>query len=267
MFAIRGTVVLVRLALAGLSTGVGGRKRVLRKLPVCLIASVIGASASIAAPSEVFSGSNQNFSASVGFELLGGGLLQVSLTNTFTGDTPDQAHVLTGVFFSGADGLNPISATAAAGSKQWSGTSFSVPFSGSVLGTEWAYATSPGPGGSTAGIVSAGFWTPGFGNFSPPGDMLDGSAYGLLSAGYAGSDLDGLQNRIYIQNTMIFVLSGFNGSLLSIGNVSFQYGTALSEPSLAATSPVPEPGSIALLGFGLAGFLVYRQFKRTGVRA
>src|SRR6516164_1564616 len=103
MFAIRGTV--VRFVLAGLR--VGARKRVL----LGILASAIGAKTSIAASSEVFSGSNQNFSASVGFELLGGGLLQVSLTNTFTGDTPDQAHVLTGVFFSGADGLNPISAT------------------------------------------------------------------------------------------------------------------------------------------------------------
>jgi hypothetical protein len=260
MFAIRGTVVLVRFVLAGLS--VSARKRVL----LSILASAIGGSASIAATSEVFSGSNQNFSASVGFQLLGGGLLQVSLTNTFTGDTPDQGHVLTGVFFSGADGLNPISATAAAGSKQWSGTNFTAPFSSSVLGTEWAYATSPAPGGATAGIVSSGYWTPGFGNFASPGDMLDGSAYGLLSAGYAGSDLDGLQNRIYIQDAMIFVLSGFSGNSLNIGNITFQYGTALSEQAVPGLL-VPEPGSITLLGLGFAGFLVYRRFKRTDVRA
>ena len=134
---------------------------------------------------------------------------------------------------------------------------------------------SSAPGGATAGIVSSGYWTPGFGNFSSsPGDMLDGSAYGLLSAGYAGSDLDGLQNRIYIQDAMIFVLSGFSGSLADIGNITFQYGTALSEqavPGLLVPDPgsimVPEPGSITLLGFGLAGFLGYRRFKRTDVRA
>jgi len=260
--AIRG----VRSMLAELGTGAGSGKQALRNLSLCLAVATIVTSASAAAPSEVFSGSNQNFSASVGFELLGGGFLQVSLTNTFTGDTPDQAHVLTGVFFSGANGLNPMSATAAAGSKQWSGTNFSAPFSSSVLGTEWAYATSPAPGGATAGIVSSGYWTPGSGNFASPGDMLDGSAYGLLSAGYAGSDLDGLQNRIYIQDAMIFVLSGFTGSLSDIGNITFQYGTALSETSLPGPV-VPEPGSITLLGFGFAGFLVYRRFKRTDVRA
>jgi len=255
MFAIRGV-------LAGL--GVAGKKRYL----LCILASALGASASIAATSEIFSGSNQNFSASVGFELLGGGLLQVSLTNTFTGDTPDQGHVLTGVFFSGADGLNPISATAAAGSRQWSGTTFTAPSSSSVLGTEWAYATSPAPGGGTAGIVSSGYWTPGFGNFATPGDMLDGSAYGLLSAGYAGSDLDGLQNKIYIQDAMIFVLSGFSGNSLDIGNITFQYANALSEQAVPGLLvPAPEPGSVTLLGFGLAGFLGYRRFKRTDVRA
>jgi hypothetical protein len=215
----------------------------------------------------VFTGTNasQNLGASAGFSLLGGGLLQVSLTNTYGGDTADQAHVLTGLFFSGINVLTPVSATVAAGSVTWAGSTSSNALSSSLLGTEWAYGTGTPTGskltGATAGIVSAGFYTPGNGNFtnSLPGDMLDGSAYGLVSAGYAGSDGDGLGNNPYVGDAVIFVLSGFTGSLSTITNVSFQYGTGLSEPTLINVSMVPEPVTAAFVGFGLAGLFAFRR--------
>jgi hypothetical protein len=81
--------------------------------------------------------------------------------------------------------------------------------------------------------------------------MLDGSAYGILSVGYAGSDLDGLGSKTFIQPSMVFVLSGWSGSLSAITNVNFQYGTALSEPNLPATL-VPEPSSVVLAVSGVA---------------
>ena len=172
--------------------------RKITKLALLLAVMSIAAGASTDAIASItFTGSDasQQLSASVTFADLGGGNLQVTLVNTYSGDTVDQAHVLTGVFFSdsGAGGLAPVSATAGAGSVQWSGTVSSAAPSSAVLGTEWAYGTGGAPHGANAGIVSSGYYTPGMGNFASPGDMLDGSAYGILSAGYAGSDLDGLR--------------------------------------------------------------------------
>src|SRR5579863_9633377 len=90
-----------------------------------------------------FAGSDpgNQLAASVTFKAMTGGDIQITLTDTYTNDTVDQNHVLTGVFFSGATGLTPVSATAGAGSVEWIGTSHSAPESSSVLGTEWAYAT------------------------------------------------------------------------------------------------------------------------------
>jgi hypothetical protein len=224
-------------------------KKSLFAVGCALIAVGIWAGAPVNALGQVtFTGSqtNNELSASVTFSLLNGTNLQVKLTDTYTGDTPDQSHVLTGVFFSGATGLTPVSATAGAGSVEWIGTtSYAAPGS-AVLGTEWGYATGSGaPGGAASGIVSAGYWNAvGMGNFASPGDMLDGSSYGLLSAGYAGSDLDGLDDRQYIQDSMVFVLSGFTGSLANISDVSFQYGTSFGgEPNIPAVV-VPEPRAL-----------------------
>lgn len=218
---------------------------------VAVVGIWTGMSTTALASFVTFSGSDasQNLSANVTFTDLGGGGLEVSLVNSFTGDTVDQAHVLTGVFFSGAVGLTPVSATAGPGSLEWVAGSSSAPPPSSFLGTEWAYGTGTAPGSATAGIVSAGYYTPGNGNFASGGDMLDGSGWGILSAGYAGSHLDGLDSRPYIQNTIVFDLSGFNGNLSGIGNVTFQYGTSLSEPSTTG-SQVPEPASLCLAMFG-----------------
>ncbi len=201
----------------------------------------------------------ENLAASATFTNLGGGQLGVSLANTYAGDTPDQSSVLTGVFFNYTHpaSLSPVSATATAGAVMWSGATSSTPPGPSVLGTEWAYGTGSAPHSANAGIVSSGYYTPGSGNFASPGDMLDGSAYGILSAGYAGSDLDGLGTRIYIQPSIYFVLSGFDGNLADISDVSFQYGTSSSEPNILETSlliinptSVPEPGTMALVSLG-----------------
>ena len=196
---------------------------------------------------ETFVESSSGVSASATFEDIGGGKLQVTLVNTFSGDTPDQAHVLTGIFFSGADGLTPVSASAPPGSLQWVAGTSSPPPGSSVLGKEWAYASgSPAPGGASAGIVSGGYYSPvGSGNFASPGDMLDGTAYGLVSAGYAGAHLGGLDSKTYIQNSMVFTLSGFSGAL-NISNVGFQYGAMLTDPfQPGVLVSVPEPGTLA----------------------
>lgn len=233
---------------------------------IAVVTSVIGITSIARAGSSItFTGSGYDSGDSIGlaasatFTNLGGGDLEVTLVNTYTGDTPDQGDVLTGIFFDGANGLTPVSAAAGAGAVTWSGKTESGPLSSAVLGTEWAYSSDTGtqaPGNATAGIISSGYYTPGTGNFSgPPDDMLDGSAYGILSEGYAGSDKGGLSNRIYEQDSMVFVLGGFDGNVSDIIDVTFQYGTALSEPSLTGTpvpDPVPEPATLLPLAMLVA---------------
>lgn len=216
------------------------------------------------ASSVIFTGSlvSSNLSASATFADLGGGELQITLVNAYSHDTPDQSHVLTGIFFSGADGLAPVSATAGTGSVEWVGGTSSAPESSSVLGTQWEYLSglSGAPSGATAGISSTGLGLFGQGNFASPGANLDGSAYGLVSAGYAGSDGDGLSNNQYIQNAMVFVLSGFSGSLANISDVSFQYGTdLLTEPNVTGNlEPIPEPASIVIFALAMGLWVVWR---------
>jgi hypothetical protein len=233
--------------------------------------AVAALTANAAMASVMFSGTNlsMQLSASATFTYLGGGQLEVTLANTYTGDTVDQAHVLTGVLFDISNtNLSPVSASASAGTVEWIGTVSNAAPSSAVLGTEWAYGTGKAPGGPSgidAGIVSSGYYSPGNGNFGTTnGDMLDGSSYGILSAGYAGSDMDGLSNRQYLQPSMDFILSGFSGDLSSISDVNFQYGTSLSEPSLAGVV-VPEPGAVALVGLGAAIVLILRRVKQRGL--
>src|SRR5207249_2897054 len=105
----------------------------------------------------------------------------------------------------------------------------------------------------------AGFGQP---NFNGP-DLatpvsVDGFNYGLVGSGYtAGSGVDGIPTTPLIQNTATFVLDSLpNGfSLASLSNVSFQYGTDLSETNVPGTSSaVPVPPTFTLALFALATF-------------
>lgn len=224
------------------------------KFAAACVALVIAGQASAAitfSGSSVFSGTGVSASATFGTD--GNGDLIVTLVNTFTGDTPDQAHLLTALFFSGADGLTTVSAAAASGSTEWN-IGKKVSLEGpSVLGQQWEYLSglSGAPGNAADGISSSGFGIFGQGNFAANGVAVDGSPYALLSAGYDGSTGDGLKSQgPYIQDSMVFTLSGFNGDLSSINDVIFQYGTTLGgDSSFEGIPTMPEPN------FGLGAAL------------
>ena len=244
------------------------RSRTSRYL-IFVVACAAAAIASKASASVIFTGSSifgsTGISASATFSTDGLGDLTVTLNNTFSGDVPDQSHILTGVFFSGADGLTPVSAVASSGSTEWDiGNQIPVD-PASVLGQQWEYLSSiSGPGGAKDGISSSGLGIFGKGNFASGGVALDGSAYGILSAGYNGSTGDGLASQgPYIKDSMTFTLSGFNGNLSSINDVVFQYGTMLaSDPSFTGNvMPVPEPEFGRAAALGLLVAIGYRRLK------
>jgi len=219
-----------------------------------------------------FTGSSGSLSASADFSVVGSNL-QVVLTNTSLVDVVVPVDVLTALFFdvNGVGALTPVSALLGGGS-----TVFFDPLpAGGVVGGEFAYASglAGAPGGATEGISSSGFGlfgNPNFGgaDLEPPA-AVNGLQYGLTSAG----DNSGTGNAAVtggnplIQNSVTFLLTGipvgFDPST-AITNVSFQYGTALTEPNVPPTgTPVPEPSTMLLLGSGLLGLWGFRRkFKK-----
>lgn len=231
----------------------------LRRLAISLamFAFIVLGSAMVARADVVFVGSNgSNLSASVGFGLVGN-TLTVTLTNTSLVDVDDPPDVLTAVFFnSNLSGLTPTSATLGLGS-----TVFFGPDGGGNVGGEWAYASglAGAPLGATQGISSAGFGLFGDANFGGANlntqTAVDGLGYGITSAGdnTATGNAAVTGGNELIKNQVVFTLTvpaGFD--LGSITNVSFQYGTALTEPNIPG-GQIPEPATLLLLGTGLVG--------------
>jgi hypothetical protein len=232
-----------------------------------------------------YSGDNSpgSLAAEVTFDNSVSGTLTVTLSNV-GGDILVPVDVLTGVFFdlSAGSGLTKVSAVVAPGSAiiyDTDGNPVTLTAGTSVAG-EWAYKT--GLGGSSpgnTGISSSGlglfgptdrFSTAAAANLEGPADP-DGLQYGLFSAndnpatGNSAVSDDG-NNDAFIKNSVVFTFSTTGVfDLDRISNVSFQYGTALTEPNIPGEPPdevpppVPEPstllmGAVAMVGLGFARF-------------
>lgn len=188
--------------------------------------------------------------------------LLVTLANV-GGDVMAPSDILTGVFFNSSKTFTPISARLTAGSTVVNG-----PVNGGDMGGEWAYARGiAAPNGANSGISSSGLGLFGNANF-PPGTNLwgptsvDGLQYGITSrndnAGTGNAAVATTTAVPLIKHSVDFVLSFTGGfSLSDITNVSFQYGTALTEPRLTTTAGsctvncnngrLPEPATLALV--------------------
>lgn len=184
--------------------------------------------------------------------------LIVTLTNTSTADVEIPVFVLTALFFTADVNLTPVSALLADGS-----TVFFGPDGGGNVGGEWAYGSglSGAPLGAIQGISSAGFGLFGAANFGGSNlnnpIAVNGLNYGITSAGdsMTTGNAEVTGNVPLINNSVVFTLSGATGyDVTNIKDVSFQYGTSLSDPNI-----VPIPAAAWLLGSGLIGLVAVRR--------
>ena len=183
---------------------------------------------------------------------------------------------MTGVFFNVTG--NPLLTTISAlsGGTTYAGTT-PVSAAGANVGGEWGYLHSLSQYGANSGISSSGLGVFGFANFNgpelfgPSNGALAGLQYGIASAGDTLAHVNGNGNPMndpLTHQSVIFLLSGI-GSLSNISNITFQYGTALSEGHFSGgcvtgcgsvvVTGVPEPTVVALFGLGMLGLGLARR--------
>jgi len=245
-------------------------KRINLKTTLAMLA--VAAVSTSAMASLTFSGSSGSLAASATFTLTGS-TLTVNLVNTSSADVLAPTDVLTGVFFNTAHILTTSSASL-------NGSSVNYGSLVNNVGEGWQYGSPGGLHGKNSGISAAGLGA--FGSvppnqwfFTPPVTPLDGTDYGILSAGdNLGTGNTGVTGHgPLFKNSILFTLTVASGfTLADLGDsVVFQYGTALDEPSFTGTPPddtpqVPEPttviaGALLLLPFGASTIRVLRNRK------
>jgi len=247
-----------------------------------VLAAMMVLLAGTATADTIFTATSGSLSASATFSVVGTNLV-ITLANTSTADVTAPNQVLTALFFTiaGNPTLTPVSAIVPAGNTILFAPSGNCTSGPCNVGGEWAYAAglSGSPLGAYAGGSSSGFGLFGSFNFNGPNlqgpNALDGLQYGITSAGdnpAVGNAAVTGQNAL-IKNVVVLTLSGLPQNFVldgKITNVSFQYGTALTEPNVpgqctngGCNTPVPEPASLVFFGTGLLGLagLVRRRIS------
>lgn len=249
---------------------------------VCSMLPMLASAAPI-----TFTGSSGSLAASATFVISGNDLI-ITLTNTASynhaadGDLA-AGSVLSGIFWdlTGSPTLTPVSATIPTGSiLLQSGQCDVGPCSSSTtnVGGEFVYGTSSSgfPNSAFYGAASSGYISGSSGNFNGPNldnpNAPDGINFGLVPSGFnAGDGNGGLDTEPLIRNAVQLVLSGVSGlSTDAISNVSFQYGTALTDANvpggpLVPPQSIPEPTTLLLFGAGLLGIGLTLR-RRSGSR-
>jgi hypothetical protein len=218
-----------------------------------------------------FSGTSGSLAASATFDTYTDtdgsvNYLTVLLQNTSTVDVTAPNQVLSALFWDPSANLTPVSALLPTGTTVLYG-----PNGGGNVGGEWAFKSglSGAPSSAGLGISSSGlsglFCDANFNGPNLGGPVaLDGIQYGITSAGDNSAIANGgLAKNAIIKDAVLFTLKINSGTydLSSIHNVTFQYGTSLSEPQVTA---VPEPttmiaGALLLLPFGASTLRVLRR--------
>ncbi len=243
---------------------------------ITAIAFTAGFSANVQALPVSFTGSAGSLSAQVTFDVSGNQLL-VHLANTSSGDPSAPGDILSGVIFSigGNPLLTKTSAILAPGSSVLHGPATPTGPGGDV-GGEWAYTNAlTGAFTGRSAIYSSGYFdgnaTFNGNNLQGPGSV-NGIQYGITPLSDApGNDNGGLSGGL-ISNAVDFILTGLapGFDLASIQNVSFQYGTSLTETNIPGgcagvctprDNQLPEPSSVALLAASLLGYGFLRRGK------
>jgi hypothetical protein len=226
---------------------------------MALLGILAGASGSEAL---LISASDGVLSAEADFTVSGSNLT-IKLTNTSTYDVLVPSNVLTAIFFdlTGVGPLTPVSALLSGGSAVFYDPQ-GQPTGGNV-GGEWAYNEGLAglPYGAAQGISSTGLGIFGQPNFNGPNlsgpIALNGLNYGILSAGDNAITGNGgiTGSEGLIKNEVTFTLgglpSGFTEADLNLTNVSFQYGTALTEPNIEHRASVSAPATLTMFVLGL----------------
>jgi hypothetical protein len=203
--------------------------------------------------------------------------LRVKLSNTSMTDVLQNPDVLTAVFFdiAGTPNLVKDSAKLADGSTVLHGSAGP----GGNVGGEWGYKRNTSGLGSGVtqkyGISAVGFGIFSASNrfdttqnlFDPPSGSLNGIDYGLTSSvddpTTGSGHVSGSQAWPLIKNGVVLQFTGLPTTfkLSDITNIRFQYGSSLTAPCLTG-SLVPEPGTLALLGLGVAPIVARCRRRR-----
>ena len=217
----------------------------------------------------LFTGGSGEPAATVSFDIVGS-QLQVVLSNTSTGDVLVPSDALTAIFFNIAG--NPLLTrnSATSGGPTYLGST-NVSGAGTVVGGEWAYRNGLSQYAANSGISSSGLGVFGPGdrfpgaNLSGP-DSPNGVEYALASAGdNPATGNGGILGEELTRSSVTFLLTTASPfDLSAIGNVTFQYGTSLSEGHFSGTTSrsVPEPGTLGLAGLALLAGAGIRRRRR-----